>query len=146
MKGLPDDSKTFPPMLSLRCVSADAPKERITMHTETKDTLGEYNNATGIFTAIYDGYYHVDVGVTLQSTGLTEGHFLICKIIKDSSTVRESYIEAQNTGTYILHLTPSTGIYLSASQTIKIDAHQTSGSTKTIDASNRTWLSINRLM
>ena len=36
--------------------------------TEIRDTLGEFNTSTGVFTATYAGYYLVNAGITYEST------------------------------------------------------------------------------
>lgn len=104
--------------------------------TEVKDTLGEYNNATGRFTATYEGYYLVNFIVTCEAAVSWAALELFYAIvdINGASTKRGDRYPAF-TSSYGRGACFNSTIYLTAGQYIDCDIYQNQG------ASINTWAS-----
>lgn len=97
-------------------------------NTEIKDNLGEYNTGTGIFTAKDEGIYIATCVVDWKAINTTKDYRV------DITTSVESFIHddisASADGDHCQ--SSSVAVYLTAGQTIKIQAYQNSGGNETI--------------
>lgn len=116
--------------------------------TEVYDTLGEYNNTTGIFTAKYDGIYSFKACVTWDIGSVwNQGHASYLYAAIESTTVVYTYTPIQRTATFRISLTPVNFSYqLSAGETFQVDLLHNSGVNKSLqDSGLLNYLTIDRI-
>ncbi len=94
---------------------------------ETYDTLSEYDNTTGIFTAAKAGYYAVSAEIGATDTFIATQYISI-SMFKNSTATATNTAHAFGAATYTITPSVSTGIQLAAGDTLSIKT-QTDGST-----------------
>ena len=120
--------------LSSNQTIANATTATIVFDTEVTDMLGEYDNATGIFTAKYSGVYHISSTIDWLSLNSSISYIVI--IYANGAEVQRV---THNTGTASEITKTSTGsFYVSAGQTIYIRVYQGSGGNEEVRGFGRT--------
>jgi len=116
----------------------------IVFNTEVEDTLGEYNNSNGIFTATEDGVYQINTNIVWQASVANKNYFLI---IYHGGTEVLRTITYANTTFGALSQTASWCGRLESGDSLKVVGYQDSGSNRLIIASGRgyTFLSIAKI-
>lgn len=120
---------------------------------EEQDILSEYNNATGIFTAIDSGEYLIQTKIELATVACTAvDNRLIGAIYKNTGggAALDKYGPRDEAryigGNVVLGFLMSTVLTLSASDTIEIKINQNSGSSVNVTGSVAlNWLTIDRI-
>lgn len=102
--------------------------------SEEYDTLGEYNAATGRFTALSTGYYRVSATMRLQPIIASGVKTFAMAVYRNGSAYAASPGFAfDSTASILLSATVDTTVYLSAAQYIEIFITQTTGAAQTLD-------------
>ena len=121
--------------------------EIIIFEDEDWDDLGEYDTDTGLFTATYAGYYHVEAVMTIDSVAWGSNKSIIPYIYVDGSLnsigPRTVIDGVTNNGAASIGKT----IKLTVGQTIGVWIYQNQGSTQNLRSSSAdwNWLTIDRL-
>lgn len=98
---------------------------------EDYDSLGEYDASTGLFTAIHTGYYSVKSRLSYSGAGFTWAinDTIYCRLRLDgSTTILLAYRKIATTGTTEEQVELSVSVYLTATQTLEVQALQVTGS------------------
>lgn len=96
--------------------------------TEIKDTLSEYNNSIGRFSATYAGHYLISGAIILDSTAFLVGEVCLLDIHVNGTKERHGFRNSAhaNATVYQGSLVSST-IYLTAGQYVELNANQGTG-------------------
>ena len=117
--------------------------------TEVSDILSEYNNATGVFTAIYAGKYLINSMVVVGSRAWGSGEYVRIHLLKNGTVVRKGSVIRPASFTGYVHAFISTTILLAAADTIEVAVYQNSdadtGLLAKVTADNN-WLTIDRII
>lgn len=117
----------------------------IIFEDETEDVLGEYNAGTGIFTALYTGWYAINASIIFQSSAWVATNFLQLGI-EGSVTKRSGKVSIQATTTDVFGTSIGTVIKLTATQTAYITGYHTRGSATLLETNVVwNWLTIDRI-
>ncbi|MFA5114374.1 MAG: hypothetical protein WC529_08840 [Candidatus Margulisiibacteriota bacterium] len=115
----------------------------VVFNTENYDNLGEYDNSTGIFTAIASGYYAVASVIELAGATTDQGVYII-GIYVNSASYKQ--VSSRSSGTAGFSMAISDVVYIPAGQTLKIGVWLNEANTLNYDAAGcRTNLSIHRI-
>ena len=96
--------------------------------SESYDTLGEYNNATGIFTAGVTGKYHIESSVHTANVAWVAGEYNLLRIWHNNTTaIAQERHQHEASSTQIAHNFVSTETILTAGDNIRIQLLQNSG-------------------
>lgn len=114
--------------------------DKIIFNSESKDSLGEFNTTTGVFTATYAGRYIINSKISMSSATYTS---LRLFIYKNTSTLLKRGIEI-TAGS--IHISIFAIVDLAATDTIQINILQTSGGAETlVTGTDYNWLTIDRI-
>ncbi len=115
--------------------------------TEVYDNLGEYAIATGVFTALYTGYYQVKAAVMFANVEWVAGEYVELSLNKNDALY--SYLSsdyAQATATRLRGAKGSDDIYLTAGQYINIVVSHNQGGVINLQANaSYNYFSVHRL-
>lgn len=126
----------------------DSTSTTVIFGTEEKDSLGEYDHTTGIFTALNEGYYNISAVITYNDTAWTIGDRFFVTLKKSGSNEATAYDEAYLTATFREQPPPiSKTVYLTVGQTLLIEVYQDSGGAETLlNVSEDNYFTIDRLI
>lgn len=99
----------------------------VVFESEEYDLLNEYNITTGIFTALYAGYYQVNATVDFATKTWVVDTSIDIFIYSGATRKKRHLTELQAACTTSYHLNIIDTIYLAASATISIKVNQDSG-------------------
>lgn len=121
----------------------DATLTTIIYNSEDFDSGNEHDTATGIFTATNAGYYAISAGANISSGNTITYRAIV--ILKNSTIIaaKGDYDSVPASTTNDMNV--SAMIYLAASDTLKVQVTQTSGSSGNINNSEKTFMSIHRI-
>ncbi len=120
---------------------------KVIFNTEVFDNLGEYDNTTGVFTAIYTGYYQVNASAMSANIAWAAGQIWQCALFLNGTEYSNGYFnEITASNTTLLHSTLSDIIYLTAGQSIDIRVYQDQGAPVNIhNSADYNFFAIHRL-
>lgn len=96
---------------------------QIPYDVEEYDTLSEYNSATGLFTATYTGWYHVNASATTTSIAWLAGTQFFLKLFKNGANYAvgmRDFKSVNSSGNATASSTISTAVYLLAGETLAV--------------------------
>jgi len=111
---------------------ANAADTTVIFEIEDRDLLGEYNNATGVFTATYAGTYDIKWRVDSASVAWDAGEYWRSALSRNNATTEGNYWAghtdwADAAITKWMRSGGSAGIYLAAADTVRIKVIHTQG-------------------
>jgi len=118
-------------ILSANATIANTTATTINFNTENKDTLSEYNNATGVFTASRDGIYLVTGCVTWLSVDKAKAYYVY--IVTSTETYYYKMNAPDVMGEWPILFSES--VELDAGQTCYIRVYQNSGGDESVEGS-----------
>lgn len=121
----------------------DATLTTIIYNGEDFDSNNEHETTTGIFTATNAGYYAISAGANISSGNIIT--YRAITILKNSTIIaaKGDYDSVPASTSNDMNI--SAMIYLGAADTLKVQVTQTSGTTGSINNSERTFMSIHRI-
>ncbi len=116
-------------------------------NTEVFDNLGEYDHATGVFTAINAGYYQVNAAVVSASAAWDAGEVWVIGIFKNGSLYSYGdYNTADAAITALRHSMISDIIYLAETEYIDMRVYHNQGAAvNTLASAPYNYFSVHRL-
>jgi hypothetical protein len=150
LPGAVTTTKVYATRITTDQTVADATATTIIFNSEAYDTKTEYDNTTGVFTVATTGYYFVDASASLTtSTDLGAAKYFRLQIaINGTPTYYSSESPTPQSTTYMPTASISRLIYLTAGDTVAVQAYQTTTKTKSVaqtSATRTTYLSIYRV-
>jgi hypothetical protein len=128
---------------------ATATATKVVFNSVAYDKTGEYDNSTGVFTAVNDGFYIIACNYSFESTSWTGGYQTYAGLyVNDAVVAIGDVAEALYTVTLYATSLLTRGIELSAGDEVDIRVYQNNGSSLALrtDVTQYNWLSIDRVI
>jgi len=114
----------------------------LVFNTEEYDVLSEHDVATGIFTALQAGYYHVCAAVHISLPSSSDDIVYIYINVSGRDLRGARTIGSPGGGNYAFMVSGT--VYLNAGDTVSIDVYNITGGNITTEA-NQAWMTIDRI-